>query len=450
MMGAALQVLSDVGLERLHREDAELADVLTQEYLRQANRLSLVASSSLVDPSVLACQASVAVNVTAEGYPGRRFHAGCEGVDQIERLAIERARQAFGARYVNVQPHAATTANYTVLSSILRPGETLLGMRLEQGGHLTHGSPAAYAGQYFQAVGYGLADDGRIDYDQVARLAFEHRPRVIVCGATSYPRIVDFARFRRIADAVGAYLVADISHVAGLVVAGLHPSPIDHAHVTTTCTHKQLFGPRGGLIMSGRDAEGPAPRGDGTLVAHLQQAVFPFSQGAPALGVIAAKARALALALSPEFRAVAERIVRSAGAIAASLAERNYDLVSGGTDNHIVLVDLSCSGVSGLVAERALEECHVIVNRNRVPGDTSSAFVTAGIRIGTNSVAQRGMGTAGAIACAELIDLVVSSVHPLGPRAYRLPGTVRDAARARVAELCKCYPIPGYPLPASV
>nr|BFE70688.1 hypothetical protein GCM10020092_039890 [Actinoplanes digitatis] len=275
------------------------------------------------------------------GLPGRRYHAGCEVIDGIEQLAIDRAKAAFGARYANVQPHSATTANYAVLSSLLEPGDTLLGMELESGGHLTHGSPAAYAGRYFTAIGYGLDDAGLIDYDEVAALAREHRPKMIVCGATAYPRLIDFARFRRIADSVGAYLLADISHTAGLVITGKHPSPIDHAHLTTTCTHKQLYGPRGGLILSGRDADSPAPRGKGTLAQFVQRTIFPYFQGAPVLNAIAAKARALDIAAGPEFDDTVGRIVATARSMADTLAELGHDVVSGGTDNHIVLVDLS-------------------------------------------------------------------------------------------------------------
>jgi glycine hydroxymethyltransferase len=448
MSDVAETLLHDVvvgGLERLHEDDPELYDILEREIDRQSGVLSLVASSSLVDPSVLASQACVAVNVTAEGYPGRRYHGGCEVVDAIEQLAIDRARSAFGARYANVQPHSATNANYTVLSSLLRPGDTFLGMELQHGGHLTHGSPAAYAGQYFNAIGYGLTGDGHIDYDQVRRLALQHRPRVIICGATAYPRVVDFARFRRIADEAGAYLMADISHTAGLVATGLHPSPIDHAHVTTTCTHKQLFGPRGGLIMSGRDADTPAPRGSGTLSAFLQRAVFPFSQGAPALNTIAAKARALELVTTAEFRLVATGIVELARTLAGALAGLGHTLVAGGTDNHIVLVDLAPLGLTGLVAERALEECGIIVNKNRVPHDTTPALVTGGIRIGTNSAARRGMRRADMFVCAGLIDRVIRSVEVHGERDYHLPAEVRDDVRARVAALCADLPIPGYP-----
>jgi glycine hydroxymethyltransferase len=433
----------------LAAEDPELHDVLVGEHHRQARTLSLVASCSPVDPSVLAAQSSIAVNVTAEGYPGRRYHAGCEVIDDIERLAIERAKRAFGAAYVNVQPHSATTANYAVLSSLLEPGDTLLGMSLEDGGHLTHGSPAAYAGRYFNAVGYGLSDDGLIDYDEVRTLANLHVPKVIICGATAYPRTVDFARFREIADEVGAYLMADISHTAGLVVAGLHPSPIDHAHITTTCTHKQLFGPRGGLIMSGRDHDMPAPRGKGTLGAFLQRTVFPYFQGAPALNAVAAKARALSMALTDEFRATARRIVRFSQALAAGMDERGFTVVSGGTENHIVLVDLATQGLTGLVAELALEECGIVVNKNRVPRDVTPALVTSGMRLGANSAARRGMGPKQAVLCADVIAYVLDAVQPRGNRDYSLPGAVRGTAMERVASLCDAFPVPGYPAPVA-
>ncbi|EWM13726.1 serine hydroxymethyltransferase [Kutzneria sp. 744] len=449
MIDDPLHALVQGGLSKLALEDPDLWDAMLAEQRRQAGTLSLVASSSVVDPSVLASQASVAVNVTAEGYPGRRYHAGCEAVDDIERLAVDRARRLFGARYANVQPHSATTANYAVLSALMRPGDTMLGMALDSGGHLTHGSPAAYAGRYFHAVGYGLTETGLLDYDEVAELAARHRPRVIVCGATAYSRTIDFRRFREIADQTGAYLLADISHTAGLVVTGHHPNPIDHAHITTCCTHKQLYGPRGGLILSGEDADGAAPIGSGTLGDFLQRTVFPFYQGAPALNVIAAKARALAIAAGDDFRATMGRVVALSRVLADELASKGHTVVSGGTDNHIVLLDLTPLGITGVMAERALQECGIVVNKNRVPGDTKPALVTSGLRLGVNSVALRGMGATQARACARLLDDVLRAVRADGPR-HHLPEAVRDATRAAVADLCARFPVPGYPVPASV
>lgn len=444
-MADELRDIVEIGLSRLQWSDPELYRVLSAEHRRQAGTLSLVASSSVVDPMVLVSQATSAVNVTAEGYPGARYHAGCAVVDDIESLAIARAKRLFGAQYVNVQPHSATTANYTVLSSLLSPGDTLLGMRLEHGGHLTHGSPASYSGRYFTSVSYGLDEDGAIDYDGVAELAALHRPKVIICGATAYPRTIDFARFRAIADEVGAYLMADVSHTAGLIVAGLHPSPIDHAHITTTCTHKQLFGPRGGLIMSGRDHDSPAPRGKGTLASFMQRAVFPYSQGAPVLGTIAAKAAAFARADTPEFRAVAQRIVETAGVIARRLGELGYEVVTGGTDNHIVLVDLRPQRITGLVAERALEDCHIVVNKNRVSSDRSPATVTGGIRIGTNSIAARGLTSGEAVTCANLLDQVLSSLRMLDDRHYVLDPQMPGDVIRQVTDLCAAFPLPFYP-----
>lgn len=439
-----LETTLRAGATALALDDDELSEYIELEADRQANRLAMVASCSIVDPSVLACLATPFVNVTAEGYPGRRYHAGCELVDRVEQLAIERAQKAFGARYANVQPHSATTANQTALAMLLHPGDRLLGMELKQGGHLTHGSKASFSGQYYSAVGYGVASDGHIDYAQVEALARECKPRLIICGATAYSRHVDFERFRAIADAVGAWLLADISHVAGLVIAGLHPSPIDHAHITTTCTHKQLFGPRGGLILLGRDAGGPGPNPQRTLAQELDRAVFPFSQGAPIVNAIAAKARALQLAMTPQFRQLAHRIAGNAEVLARQLAELGYSIVAGGTQNHIVLVDLTERGVSGLVAERALEECHIVVNKNAVPSDHRPTGITSGVRIGTNTLAYRGLGPAEMRTCALLIDDVLRHVVARDDRSYELAAEVRDRVRTRVGELCDHFPIPGY------
>ncbi|OLF10544.1 serine hydroxymethyltransferase [Actinophytocola xinjiangensis] len=433
-----------LGVDLLAGEDPELHDALHAEHRRQETGLMLVASSSITDPSVLACLASSAMNVTAEGYPGARYHAGCEQIDVIERLAVDRARKAFGARYVNVQPHSATTANYAVLSSLLRPGDVIMGMRLDQGGHLTHGFSAAYSGSYFTAVGYGLDQTGRIDYAEAAALARLHLPKLIICGATSYPRQVDWRRFREIADEVGALLMADISHIAGLVAAGLHPSPIDHAHVTTTCTHKQLAGPRGGLIMSGRDFELPCLDTGRTIARQLARTVFPYFQGAPIMPVIAAKARALALLGTDRYRAAMRQVVDDAAALAAGLVSLGYEVVSGGTDNHIVLVDLSATGISGLVAEQALERTGIIVNKNRVPGDRRAAATCSGIRIGTNSVAQRGLGAREMRRCAELIHRVLRAVRPVSDREFDLDEFAADAVRTEVRKLAIEFPLPRY------
>jgi len=434
------------GTELLYQDDPFLYDLLEREYQRQANTLALVASSSIVDPSVLACEGLSPVNVTAEGYPGRRFHAGCKLIDEIEQLAIDRAKQIFGAQYANVQPHCASSANEIVMMGLLKPGDTILGMELQYGGHLTHGARASISGQYFTAVGYGVGEAGLLDYDQVHKLAEESRPQLIVCGATAYPRVIDFKRFREIADDVGALLLADITHIAGLVTAGLHPSPIDFAHFTTTCTHKQLCGPRGGLILMGKDSHSLAPDGKRTLSELIQSAVFPLLQGAPVPNVIAAKARAFARAGTGDFKILAERILTDARSLAGYFIEKGYDLICGGTDNHIVLIDLAHRGPTGAIAESALEESHIIVNKNKVPGDKRSSLVTSGIRLGTNSVAIRKMGPAEMKRCADLIDKVLTSIEVLGERDYRLDKRVRDSVRNDVKNLCEEFPIPRYPL----
>jgi glycine hydroxymethyltransferase len=439
-----LEATLAAGVEHLRSRDPALYELIAVEHRRQAQTLTMVAASSIADPAVLACGGTALVNTTTEGYPGARFHGGCAVVDQVEKIAIERACRAFGARYANVQPHSGTSANQIVMFSLLRPGDTLLGMGLDAGGHLSHGSKPSVSGVYFDARAYGVDADGRIDMDAVRRLALRHRPRLIVAGASAYPRAVDFEAFRAVADEAGAYLLADISHVAGLVAAGEHPSPIDHAHFTTTSTYKQLFGPRGGLVLMGRDHDAPSPDGRGTLSDLVQRAVFPFFQGTPDLASVAAKASALARVATPEFREMARRIRLGAGALASELEGRGYTLVSGGTDNHMVLVDVSERGLTGLVAEHALEECAIVVNKNRIPGDRRSAMVTSGIRLGTNGLAQRGMGPHDMPLCAELVDRVLSAVEPLGERAFELPREVASGVRQDVAALCARFPIPGY------
>jgi glycine hydroxymethyltransferase len=440
----ALEATALRGLERLRAGDPVLYELLAREHRRQGETLTMVAAASVADPAVLACQGSALLNTTTEGYPGARFHAGCGVVDQVERIAIERARHAFGARFANVQPHSGTSANQIVMFSLLRPGDTVLGLDLDAGGHLSHGARVSVSGVYFRAVAYGVDAEGRIDPAEVRRLALEHRPRLIVCGASAYPRTIDFAAFRRIADEAGAYLLADISHIAGLVAAGEHPSPVDHAHFTTTSTYKQLCGPRGGVVLMGRDHDAPAPDGRGTLSDLVQRAAFPFFQGTPDLAAVAAKASALARAASPEFRGLMRRITAGARVLAAELEARGYTLVSGGTDNHIVLVDLTARGLTGVVAERALEACGIVVNKNRIPGDRRSALVTSGVRFGTNSLAIRGMGPDEMPRCAALVDRVLSAVRPLGDAAYELDPGVAAAAREEVAALCARFPLPGY------
>ncbi|MDI6103010.1 serine hydroxymethyltransferase [Actinoplanes sp. NEAU-A12] len=430
------------GVARLRKQDPELHRLLAREQNRQHETLAMIASASAADASVLACEGTTTNNVTTEGYPGRRYHAGCAVVDEIERMAIERAKAAFGARYANVQPHSGSTANQLVMAALLKPGDTILGMELSAGGHLTHGSAANFSGRYFRSVSYGLGADGLIDYAEVSRLARQHRPRMIICGASAYPRRIDFARFRRIADEVGAYLLADISHIAGLVAAGLHPSPIDAAHFTTTSTYKQLYGPRGGLVLMGRDADAPAPDGRRTLSALVQHAVFPYFQGTPRLNGIAAKARALGIVATPEFRTLATRIVRTAGTLAAELASRGWPILTGGTDNHMVLADVGARGLTGAVAERALESCGIIVNRNRIPGDGKPAQVGGGVRFGTNLLALRGMDESAIVECAALVDRVWTSLVVVDDVEFVLDDAVRSEVRAAVADLCRRYPLP--------
>lgn len=454
MKNPLLSEFAQTGVERLHNDDPALFELLTKEYQRQSGVLAMIASSSMADPSVLACEGMVAGNVTTEGYPGARFHAGCAVVDEIENLACERAKTAFGAKYANVQPHSGSSANQVVMFSLLKPGDTIMGLELDSGGHLTHGSKASVSGRYFNAIGYGLTPEGLIDYDGVRALALKHRPRLIITGASAYPRIIDFAKFREIADETGAYLLADISHIAGLIVAGEHPNPIDHAHFTTTSTYKQLFGPRGGLILMGRDFDAPAPDGkktDGkkTLADFVQKSLFPYFQGTPNLSGVAAKARALAMVTTPEFRVLARRIVENARSLAANLGASGHRIITGGTDNHIVMVDVFQRGVTGVVAEKALEECNIIVNKNKIQGDKMAAHVTSGIRVGTNTLAFRGFGPDEMKRCADLLHQVLCGVTVSGLTSYELNPTLAAQVRAEVAALCHAFPLPHYPNPTS-
>ncbi|MBD0688856.1 serine hydroxymethyltransferase [Streptomyces sp. CBMA123] len=434
------------GAQRLISTDPELASLLDAEVHRQAVTLAMVASSSTADSSVLAAGAAAVTNVTAEGYPGARYHPGTAYFDSIELLAVERAKTAFGAQYANVQPHSCSSANLAVLSALLPPGGTLLGLELDSGGHLTHGARASVTGHQFKAVHYGLDAAGLIDYDTVAALTREHRPTVIIAGASAYPRTIDFARFRAIADSVGAYLLADISHIAGLVAAGQHPSPIDVAHVTTTSTYKQLGGPRGGLILIGREHTTPGPDGVTPLALLMDRAVFPRFQGTPDPAAIAAKARALALVAEREFQHTARRIVEDASALADELRSLGHHVLTGGTDNHMVLLDVVREGVTGIAAERALEECGILANRNRIPGDVLPPMVTSGLRLGTNQLAQRGMGVAEMKHCAQLVDSVLAAISRDDLDAAVDPG-LRNRVRGEVEELCTRFPLPSYPTP---
>ncbi len=437
--------LQVAGAAALRDRDPELSALLDQELSYQGGVLAVVAHASIADPSVLSAAGSVLSNVTAEGYPGRRYHPGAEWFDAVERLAVERAKAAFGARYANVQPHSCSAANLAVLFGLMAPGDTLLGQHLDAGGHLTHGAPASVTGKAFRAVHYGLDDAGLIDYDQAAELAREHRPKVIIAGASAYPRRIDYERFRAIADEVGAYLLADISHIAGLVAAGVLPSPIDIAHVTTTSTYKQLGGPRGGLILMGAEAGVLGPDGLTPVSTLLNRAVFPGTQGTPNAAAIAAKARALDLVCQPRFRDTALRIAADAAALAEALADRGLHVLTGGTGNHMVLIDVGRGGLTGVVGEQALSECGILANRNRIPGDTRPPLVAGGLRLGTNILAQRGMAPEQMPACADLVARVLGATEPLSETEYRLDPDVRKNILDEVASLCRRFPIPGYP-----
>ncbi len=444
-----LSELFNAGMRRLADSDPVVLSLIYREYRRQLNTLSLVAASSVADPSVLLCEGSVFSNVTTEGYPNHRFHGGCEFADLVEGLAINNAKAAFGARYANVQPHSGSSANEIVLFSMLRPGDRVLGLDLKSGGHLTHGARASISGQYFDRLTYGLDNNCLIDYTQVRDLALRHRPKIIICGASAYPRMIDFRIFREIADEASALVLADISHIAGIIAGGNHPSPIDHAHFTTMSTYKQLYGPRGGLILMGRDYDQRLPGKKQTLSETIQKGVFPLVQGTPNISQILAKARALGLVTTPEFKCLASRIVANAKALAVEMARRGYTVVTGGTDNHIVLLDLTVKKLSGLVAQRVLEDCRVIVNKNLVPGDSKAPSITSGIRLGTNTVALRGMNTHVMRNCASLIDMALSSAEAHGDLEYHLPHHISEVVRFEVAQLCSRYPIPAYPTDSS-
>jgi glycine hydroxymethyltransferase len=412
----------------LSSTDPALHAAIGAELFRQQDQIELIASENIVSRAVLEAQGSVLTNKYAEGYPGRRYYGGCEFVDVAEQLAIERARRLFGCAFANVQPHSGAQANQAVFLALLQPGDTILGMSLAAGGHLTHGASANQSGKWFRAVQYGVRrDDHLIDFDEVARLAEEHRPKLIIAGGSAYPRIIDFARFRAIAVSVGARLLVDMAHFAGLVAGGAHPSPLPHAHVVTTTTHKTLRGPRGGMILSN----------DEELGKKINSAVFPGLQGGPLMHVVAAKAAAFGEALTPAFRAYAAQIVENARALAASLVARGAAIVSGGTDTHLMLVDLREKNLTGKAAEASLERAGITCNKNGIPFDTQKPTLTSGIRLGTPAGTTRGFGEAEFEAIGGMIDdvLVALARNPDGDI------QVERAVRDRVRALCARFPI---------
>ncbi len=425
--------------EILADHDPEILAAIRGELGRQQNTLELIASENFTSPAVLATAGSILTNKYAEGYPGRRYYGGCEYVDQAEDLARERAKELFKCDYANVQPHSGSQANMGVYFTVLKPGDTLLGLDLSHGGHLTHGSPVNFSGKLYNIVSYGVAaETGRVDFDQVRTLAREHKPKMIVCGGSAYPRFIEFEQFREVADDVGALLMADIAHPAGLVATGHHPSPWPHCDFVTSTTHKTLRGPRGGLILVEHDTENPwgivAPKSGRVknMGELIDSTVMPGIQGGPLMHVIAAKAVAFGEALKPEFSEYCRRIVVNAATLAEALVSLDYKLVSGGTDTHVLLIDLSDRDISGKTAEKALEAAGLTVNKNMVPFDQRSPFITSGIRIGTPALTTRGMGPAEMQAIAGFIDQVLRAPDDEG---------VKAAVLRQVDEMCRQYPL---------
>lgn len=386
--------------EEITKTDPAVAQAINHEIERQNSHIELIASENWVSKAVMAAMGSPLTNKYAEGYPGKRYYGGCECVDEVENLAIERAKKLFGCTYANVQPHSGAQANMAVFFAMLKPGDTVMGMNLAHGGHLSHGSPANFSGAYFNIVPYGVNEEGYIDYEQVRQIALEAKPKMIIAGASAYARVIDFKRFREIANEVGAYLMVDMAHIAGLVAAGLHPSPIPYAHVTTTTTHKTLRGPRGGLILSSEEM---------AKKFNFNKAVFPGIQGGPLMHVIAAKAVCFLEALQPEFTQYQAQLVKNCQALAQGLLKRGIHLVSGGTDNHLVLVDLRGTGITGKAMENLLDEANITCNKNAIPNDPESPFVTSGVRLGTAAVTSRGMNEEDMDLIAQAIALMTES-----------------------------------------
>jgi len=415
--------VTQTDLDFLAQTDPAVAECLSQELQRQRDHLELIASENFTSPAVLAAQGSVLTNKYAEGLPGKRYYGGCEFIDNVERLAIDRAKQLFGAAHANVQPHSGAQANFAVFLSLLEPGDTIMGMDLSHGGHLTHGSPVNVSGKWFKVCHYGVSQETeQLDYDKIRELALKERPKLLICGYSAYPRIIDFEKFRSIADEVGAYLLADIAHIAGLVATGHHPSPIAHCHVVTTTTHKTLRGPRGGLILT-NNAE---------LGKKFDKAVFPGTQGGPLEHVIAGKAVAFGEALKPGFKEYSAHVIENAKALATQLQKRGFKLVSNGTDNHLILVDLRSIGMTGKRADQLVSGVNITANKNTVPFDPESPFVTSGLRLGSPAMTTRGMGTA---EFTEIADIIADRLtHPDDE-------TVATECHRRVAQLCDRFPL---------
>ena len=408
-------------LDEVRKTDPQIADAIVEEMQRQNDHIELIASENWVSKAVMAAMGSPLTNKYAEGYPGKRYYGGCQYIDVVEQIAIDRAKELFGCEYANVQPHSGAQANFAVEFAVLQPGDTIMGMNLSQGGHLTHGSPANVSGSYYNVIPYGVDENGFIDYDEVMRLAVENKPKLIIAGASAYARTIDFKKFREAADACGGVLMADIAHIAGLVCTGLHPSPFPYADIVTTTTHKTLRGPRGGLILANAEA---------AEKFHLNKAVFPGLQGGPLEHVIAAKAVCFKEALDPSFKVYQQQVIDNAKALSDGLMKRGVDIVSGGTDNHLMLVDLTSHDLTGKEVEKWLDEAHITANKNTIPNEKRSPFVTSGIRLGTPAVTTRGMKTEDMDLIAEAISLVVNNKEEGIP-----------AAKAIVEGLTKKYPL---------
>ena len=406
--------------DELDQFDPEVSAAIGREFTRQSHNIELIASENVVSRAVLLAAGSVLTNKYAEGYPGKRYYGGCEFVDEVEEIARERAKKLFGAEHANVQPHSGANANLAVFFALLNPGDTVLSMNLAHGGHLSHGSPVNISGKYFNIVPYGVSEEtGTIDYEDVRKKALECRPKMILAGASAYPRIIDFKKFREIADEVGAYLMVDMAHIAGLVATGMHPSPVPYADVTTTTTHKTLRGPRGGLILCREE-----------LAKQIDKAIFPGTQGGPLMHIIAAKAVAFGEALTPAFKTYQENIVKNAAALADALMDNGFRLVSGGTDNHLMLLNLIDTGVTGKELEHRLDAVHITANKNAIPGDPQSPFITSGVRLGTPAVTSRGFGV------AEMRQIAAW----IADTTFRFEET-RDRVSEEVMALCAKFPI---------